>query len=360
MSKNSIFFRRILTACQKIRFFKKSNDWQLIKRSGIFDAKFAMGGSFFGGQDSIEWYLKVSKGDAVRKPMPGFHPGIYLESNQTEGEEPFCHFLKNNRPRGPWLTEVIRPPKDVPKIENHAQGGRFALHIHLHYHEEATEILTRVLRIPSMDLKISVTSADGFEFVVACLRKLSITRADLRIVPNRGRNIGPLITEFGNDLKNYEIVGHVHSKRSVLVSNRQLVEKWKHFLLENMLGGLSPITESILSRFQMDPELGLVFPDDPAIIGWTKNLSHAESLALRMGIPLPLPKQINFPVGTMFWARPQALEPLLSLNLRWEDYPEEPIGYDGTMLHAIERLLPLIAHVAGYRYAVTNVPGVTR
>jgi lipopolysaccharide biosynthesis protein len=62
----------------------------------------------------------------------------------------------------------------------------------------------------------------------------------------------------------------------------------------------------------------------------------------------------------MFWARTKALAPLFDLNLGWNDYPEEPVPYDGTILHAFERLLPFIARHAGYRFATTHIPGVTR
>jgi lipopolysaccharide biosynthesis protein len=61
----------------------------------------------------------------------------------------------------------------------------------------------------------------------------------------------------------------------------------------------------------------------------------------------------------MFWARTKALMPLFDLKLGWDDYPEEPVPIDGTLLHAIERLLPFAARHAGYQYATTHVPGVT-
>jgi hypothetical protein len=35
------------------------------------------------------------------------------------------------------------------------------------------------------------------------------------------------------------------------------------------------------------------------------------------------------------------LSPLIELNLQWDDYPLEPLPYDATFLHAIDRLLPL-------------------
>jgi lipopolysaccharide biosynthesis protein len=82
----------------------------------------------------------------------------------------------------------------------------------------------------------------------------------------------------------------------------------------------------------------------------------AQGLAARMGLRPQLPSSIDFPVRTMFWARPKALAPLLRLDLTWDAYPHEPLSPDGTVLHALERLLPLVAEEAGYHHATTYVP----
>ena len=72
-----------------------------------------------------------------------------------------------------------------------------------------------------------------------------------------------------------------------------------------------------------------------------------------------LPPFFDFPGGTMFWARPEALKLLFDLGLDGNDYPDEPVPLDGTILHAIERLLPFVARQAGYRLLTTHVPDVT-
>jgi len=51
---------------------------------------------------------------------------------------------------------------------------------------------------------------------------------------------------------------------------------------------------------------------------------------------------------------------LFDLQLDWDEYPDEPLPIDGSMLHAIERLLPTIAHHAGFDSKVTYAPGVSR
>jgi lipopolysaccharide biosynthesis protein len=89
--------------------------------------------------------------------------------------------------------------------------------------------------------------------------------------------------------------------------------------------------------------------------------SYGKELIERMGYKAPLPgASMNFPVGTMFWARTAALKPLTDLNLQWEDYPEEPIPIDGSMLHAMERLIGIVPRLCGFRTVVTRVEGVAR
>jgi lipopolysaccharide biosynthesis protein len=98
------------------------------------------------------------------------------------------------------------------------------------------------------------------------------------------------------------------------------------------------MADVILRAIADDPEPGLVFAEDPNLNGWDENLEIAEALAARMKFRRPLPVHYDFPIGTMFWARPDALIPLLRLDLRDLDFPEEPLPIDGTVLHALEGL----------------------
>ena len=210
------------------------------------------------------------------------------------------------------------------------------------------------------DLFVTVSSEEGLREVTEMAAKLCIAIKDIVVVPNRGRDVGPLLILLGRRLiEDYEIVGHLHAKRSLSLPD-PVGQVWRTFCVENLLGGKHAMMDLIFDRFARNPKLGLVFPCDPNIIGWTLNRSPAEALLERMGIAANLPEHFFFPVGTMFWARTDAIAPLLEIDLGWNDYPAEPVPYDGTVLHAIERLFPVVAQHRGFEIAGTYVPGVTR
>lgn len=68
-----------------------------------------------------------------------------------------------------------------------------------------------------------------------------------------------------------------------------------------------------------------------------------------IGLKLELDSnQSSVALGTVFWAKTKALKKLLNYPWKYDDFPEEPMAIDGTISHAIERILPYAAEDAGY------------
>ncbi len=75
-----------------------------------------------------------------------------------------------------------------------------------------------------------------------------------------------------------------------------------------------------------------------------------------MGIALSEDAILDFPSGSMFWARSSALRPLLDVGLTFEDFSEEPCEIDGTLAHAIERIYYFVCERAAFKWIKISQP----
>jgi glycosyltransferase involved in cell wall biosynthesis len=332
-------------------------DSEIVTREGairLFLAKAAMLGT--GRQPTVNFYY--------RRPSPGFHPQIYAYENRNcydiALENPLAHFIRSGKPAGPWSNCVITPDSTDDESINRSKL-RIAMHVHFHYPELCGEFLEMMAANSSRcDLLLTTNSRGKARALKRRMAKYDRGEVRVTLVPNRGRDIGAFLTALRTEvMEQYDLIGHLHSKRSLFIGDRLVGERWRKFIWRNLIGGRYPMMDIVLRHMVRDARLGIVFPDDPHLSDWDCNLEIAQQLVREIGIEDPLPPFFNFPVGTMFWARSAALAPLFKLGLNWDSYPEEPVPIDGTILHAIERILPLVAQHAGYHYATTQVPGVT-
>jgi glycosyltransferase involved in cell wall biosynthesis len=312
----------------------------------------------------IEVYVRgMASGLELRKPMPGFQPLVYLTMNNADpqaGRDPFAGFLQKGRPQGPWLQKVIQ---DGSARNSVSPDFRIALHLHAFYPSQLAGVVERLnLNQCAPDLFVSAVTEQGAAEAKAALSSYKGRVPEVRATPNRGRDIGPFLTEFGPALcSSYDIIGHLHTKKSTHVEDRPFAEAWNTFLFENLLGGSrgGRMLDIILSEMASNSAIGIVYPDDPHVVSWTKNRKIANELSEKMGLS-DLPEEFNFPIGSMFWARSALVRRFVDLGLKWDDYPLEPVPIDGTLIHAIERMFGVAPAAIGLTSAVTNVRGLTR
>ncbi|MCX8254212.1 MAG: hypothetical protein OTI36_09550 [Beijerinckiaceae bacterium] len=346
-------------------------DAATIEAAGVFDAGLAVPPRDAADtQSAILAYLRMSHrlapldregvGPILRRPMAGFHPLVYATDcagfDYAADEDPFAHFLRSGRPKGRWTHQIIAPRADpVPRAEL-----RVALHAHMHYPEFLPELLERVaINATPVDLFITTTSEERRAEIADFLDRAGIAPAMLLSEPsNRGRDIWPFLALLGaGAFAGYDVVGHVHGKRSPA---HEAGMAWKDFLWRHLVGGPEAMMDRILAAFARAPRIGLVIAEDPHLESWAGNKAIASDLAARLGIAPPLPAYFEFPVGTMFWTRPEAMAPLVDLHLTPDMIPPEPLPADGTLLHALERLVPFVAEKAGFEVSAAYVPGCAR
>ncbi|UCA47068.1 rhamnan synthesis F family protein [Pseudochrobactrum sp. XF203] len=312
-----------------------------------------------GYQIRLDWIAKHGVNGGVRRPFSGFSPHIYREANNlTLAKSSTVDWLRHNRPEGPWKRDVVNLQQ--LEVKNITTNHKVAIHIHAHYEDQLRFIINEIaLSDCQPDIFISSSSLD-FNVIERELRGLYSGEIAFIRVPNSGRDIGPMLSACAEHLLRYDVVGHVHTKKSLLVSDRKSIDNWVRFLFDNCIGSNTKSIDKILGLFAENPRLGLCFPEDPNIVGWTENLSSAKGLLKDVDLTLHLPDAIEFPVGNMFYFRPVALAPLFNREFSASCFPSEPLAYDGTMLHAIERLLPLIVESQNFEWITTRIPGVTR
>lgn len=292
----------------------------------------------------------------LHRPCSGFNPLIYAEAHPqaclANRRYPLAHWIEHGQPPGPWAYDVVRPGDVV------TAGVKVALHGHFFYADLLPEMLTRLERGATRPDLFLTTDSEAKVAQMRAATKDYPARVDISIVPNLGRDIGPFFTALREPLLKggYDVFFHVHGKKTK-GRRRNIGDPWRNFLWENMIGGAFPMLDSIVARFAADPTTGLVFPEDSHVLDWGRNEEVAQALRRSLGLDEPMTTYVEFPVGNMFAARPAALWPLLDLDLRWEDYPAEPVLDDGTILHGLERILPLVVRKAGYRAVAARVPG---
>jgi len=228
---------------------------------------------------------------------------------------------------------------------------RLAVICHMFYTDMAGEFQRYFLNIPfPFDLYITTDSLEKKSAIENFFSKWKKGKVEIRIVPNRGRDIAPKLITCRDVYDNYEFFLHVHTKKS---PHHELLRGWRSYLLETLLGS-EKLVESIFESFKIDPKLGMIAPQHfqaiGSSIGWGWNFKKAEKFARRMGVKLSLDGRMDFPSGSMFWARSAALKPLLDCNLSLDEFPSETSQLDGTMSHVIERLYFFVCERAGYRW----------
>ena len=138
-------------------------DFATIQQDNMFNVEFC---SPFAGltpsrDDAIRHFLAQPWHDGLlRKPCPGFYPGVYAEENaefdQRNGAHPFADFIRRGKPAGPWFRRPIMP-NNAGTVKPSSLS--VAIHIHAYYPDLLEDIIKRLSRNNiACDLLVSVNT----------------------------------------------------------------------------------------------------------------------------------------------------------------------------------------------------------
>lgn len=235
-----------------------------------------------------------------------------------------------------------------------------AVVVHVGDVDEIDEILRRLHFLPP-GASVFVTTTEGV--TAARLERLLEAWAatndhsyELRVTPQTpGRDMADFFVGCRDVIQSdaYDLVVKLHMRRAPWKTMNRL-RYFRRYQLDNLLSSPGYV-RNVLALFEREPELGVVFP--PMIHigyatmgrGWALLEPHAERLARRLGIRVPLDVISPLaPYGGMWIARPAAFRTLMKRRWTFADYGEKYERRFGHLAHLQERLISAGAGQAGY------------
>ncbi|KPF56787.1 hypothetical protein IP65_03425 [Novosphingobium sp. AAP1] len=302
---------------------------------------------FTGRQFRVEEFVREIARDAIES----------LDENTNFNDSADLSYL------GRAPAEFVGPGEiDVSAV----QGIRVGVHAHMYYADLAEEFAYHLGQIPcAFDLYASTSNEASREAVLRVFSTIpNAKKVDVRVVPNIGRDIAPLVVEFGADLAKYDVISHIQTKKSLY--NNGSTDGWREYILHSLFE--SPGRIALYLRALNTSRYGIVYPQCfynlPYMANtWLANSGIARAWAPRFGVDALPEGYFDFPAGSMFWAKTDALRPLLEGGLQWENFPPEQGQTDGTLAHCIERMLGVVPTSRHYQHGVvrdTQTPSWSR
>lgn len=264
------------------------------------------------------------------------------------GAKPADFGLSYVRVPAEFVGEGGMPPEAVAHIS-------VGIHAHMYYWDLAPEFARYLALMPCrFDLYVSVPNEEARTYVTGQFSQIgNVGRLDVRIVPNIGRDIAPFVVEFAKDLARYDVCAHIQSKKSLY--NQGATDGWRQYVVGSLFE--SPERIAFFIHFLMKARYGIIYPQTYFNIPymahtWLANGGVARQFGPRFGAT-DLPEgYFDFPAGSMFWAKTDAIRPLLEAGLDWSDFPLEQGQTDGTLAHCIERMLGWVPTTRHYQHGV--------
>lgn len=241
-----------------------------------------------------------------------------------------------------WLAaarDALLPP---PK-----QDERPHAVIHAWYLETLPEILSSLLASGLPWKLILTTSPDKRDALNASLAGCPLDW-HIETYENRGRDVQPFL-HVANRLLDEGVtwVLKLHTKQSL---HRENGKQWLSELLERLAGERAA---GLLAHGEATSGLGLIAPEGHLLALNTFMGANAPLIAFleaRCGLPSIDPNKTVFASGSMYWVRLKALRPLLDAHLSIDDFEAERGQIDGTLAHAIERIILHVVHASGHSH----------
>lgn len=244
--------------------------------------------------------------------------------------------------------------------QDYSHNLKTAVQFHIYYTDLLDEIYEGIKNITSnYDLYISTNTDEKKQIIELFFQNHHIAAQNIIVetIENKGRDVWPLLKQIQPIYKNYDIIIHLHSKKSV---NKGLGDEWRKYLYYNILGK-KHYTDNIIKYLSNNPQIGIMAPPPLPHKGIYRAYCESKfdfanettDLLNKIGLKPTKkfnPKKFQFPAGNMFLARTNAIKQIFEHNFKSEDFPSEIGQDDHTIMHTIERIWHYVAKYNGYKY----------
>lgn len=295
------------------------------------------------GQEAVELYRYLD--EHTDYDMSMFWKNMLRTGNQSDIKKALqLNFILPSKQR------LVKDSQEEPK--------KIALILHIYFMDLTEECFQYAQSMPEYaDLYITTNSQQKREAIEKVFRRRDWHKLDVRVTPNRGRDVAPFLVESGAYIMDYDYICHTHDKKVGQLKPGEIGASFSYRCFENVLR-TPELVENILQTFEENPRMGLLTPPPPnhgpyyITLGmeWGLNYQPTRKLAEKLGIYSAMAdnREPVAPLGSVFWARPKALKKIFDYPWTYEEFPLEPAAEDGTLMHAIERIYNYSAQEEGY------------
>lgn len=248
-----------------------------------------------------------------------------------------------------------------------------AVIIHLYYVEMFPFFVEKLINLQHINYDLFITiPEDKIEIRETIIKQYPEAR--IAVVPNCGRDVLPFIEVTRQIAKlGYSKVLKLHSKKS---PHRQDGSLWRDRIINSLLPANETLINKIIEILN-NKTTAIVGPTGEYVsllVNFSATHHHMKRFPKKV-LNSELSKKIidlsdeyGFFAGTMFWARIDALMPIID-NISPVDFEPEFGQVDSTLAHALERLFSVIPELQGkdmyeltknevkyINYHTTNIP----
>ncbi len=251
-------------------------------------------------------------------------------------------------------------PSETIMNEDVIDYSRVLIVIHLFYTDNLEYYFDYIRKIPK-EITILFTYPDDIMF-----KKLKMfagtysLNCQYKYKENRGRDLSALLVAAADEIIKYEYVCFLHDKTPKRPIDKEDTSLFVECLWHNMLA-TNIYIRNILYLLNSHEEIGLLLPPESMSNNfcfvqkntWDDDYELMEQIVSDSGIKCNLDKDKKpISLGTVFWAKVDAIKKLLDMNWKYSDFTAEPMPLDGTISHALERSFAYFAQDAGYATGV--------